>query len=352
MAAVAVAMALSPGRQTLERLLDGERLTAVDLDTLIKTQPQEDESLDYKNGLLTKDRDEARKIVRRWVSGFANATGGVLVLGVSEAKPRTVTGCTRIGGQPLDEWAARVLQDMAGYFSPQPQIQVIAHSAGEVLVIGVARAPGLVQCVESRELKYYFRIGESTVEATDYLIADLVLGRRNHPYFDVSCTRLDLLPTQIRPMTSGAVYHGLEVRIEVRLDNESLVTAKRIQVGIVGWSIERDEPRVSRQLKGYVDAEVAPNLQLADAPPWRLYAGPPEVPAEARALSYVGATVGRLTVPHLAAKLTCGLFVLPEGHPPSWFTAEIEIPAEPSTTGKVQIQPTQRATLRWSRTGS
>ena len=53
-----------------------------------------------------------------------------------------------------------------------------------MLAITVVRAPSLVPCVESRALKYFFRIGDSTLEIPQYLIADLVLGRRQHPLLD------------------------------------------------------------------------------------------------------------------------------------------------------------------------
>jgi hypothetical protein len=102
--------------------------------------------------------------IRRYISGFANSDGGVLIIGVDEQQPRQIARCEeRPGGYPLDAWASRCLSGMAGYFSPLPRYQTIRHPQGPVLAIAVARAPSLVPCVESGALRYFFRIGESTL---------------------------------------------------------------------------------------------------------------------------------------------------------------------------------------------
>jgi hypothetical protein len=76
----------------------------------------------------------------------------------------------------LNDWASRCLQDLVAYFSPQPRFQVIDHLKGPVLTIATARAPSLVPCVESKELKYFFRIGDSTLRTPEYLIADEIMS--------------------------------------------------------------------------------------------------------------------------------------------------------------------------------
>jgi len=59
-------------------------------------------------------RREGSQIIRKWISGFANSDGGILIVGVNEPadknEPRKITACeARIGGQTPEEWATRCL---------------------------------------------------------------------------------------------------------------------------------------------------------------------------------------------------------------------------------------------------
>src|SRR5262245_57950420 len=100
-------------------------------------------------------RQEGRRTIRKYISGFANGDGGVLIIGLNDDKPRSVAPCEpNIGDQPLHEWALRCLRDMTGYFSPLPRCHVIEHSKGPVLAIAIPRAPTLVPCVDEGEVKY------------------------------------------------------------------------------------------------------------------------------------------------------------------------------------------------------
>jgi hypothetical protein len=180
--------ALRP-KELLDYLLEPNILTPNQLDEFIQANEEEGQYFDYKNGSITsrQAREQGRQIIRRYMSGFANSDGGVLIIGVDEQRPRQIARCEeRPGGYPLDAWAPRCLDNMGGFFSPLPRYQIIPHPQGSVLAIAVARAPSLVPCIEQGAQKYFFRIGESTLAIPDYLIADLVLGRRQHPRLDVS----------------------------------------------------------------------------------------------------------------------------------------------------------------------
>jgi predicted HTH transcriptional regulator len=159
-------------KELLWYLLKGNTLTPDNLDQFIREHPHEDQDFDYKDGKIAtrQERQKGSQIIRAYVSGFANSEGGVLIIGVGDDPPRMIRACASdIGGQPLTEWASRCLQGMAGYFSPQPRFQVIHHPHnGPVLSIAVARAPSLVPCVEAGVLKYFFRIGDSTLPIPDY----------------------------------------------------------------------------------------------------------------------------------------------------------------------------------------
>lgn len=344
-------MPLSRSVELLEDLLADKQLSAPELDDLLAAQQREDQYLDYKDGRLTDDKEQARRVVREWVSGFANADGGALVLGVSEpkgdGKPRTVTGCTRIGGQHLAEWATRVLSDMAGYFSPQPRVQVVELPSGEVLIIAVARAPQLVPCVESRALKYFLRIGESTVEVPSFLLADLVLGRRNHPIFRASGPRIDMSHSRLEPPTGGEVHRGYSLILDLEVENDSLVAARNVRAGLLSWSMEQKASRVNERLMQYVVSE-APALSLRDAPPWQMVCRMSPVDVFP-ALSAHSIRFDALTVPaYPSADIEWALFVLPEGHPPSWFQVTVALRGAGATPDMAQVEPITRPSVRWA----
>jgi hypothetical protein len=108
-------------------------------------------------------------------------------------KPRGVDGVVAPGKSSVEEWATRILGDLAGWFSPPPSISRVDHANGTVLVIAVARAPQLIPYVESGEVCYSIRINDSTCNIPPFLISDLVLGRRSHP---VSRNRIPSAPSR------------------------------------------------------------------------------------------------------------------------------------------------------------
>ncbi len=83
--------------ELLESLTAGERMSRYELDELVKESTPEDLFLEYKHGRLLEKR-EAAQTLRKYLSGFANSAGGILIIGVDEAT-WTVTGCQAPGGQ-------------------------------------------------------------------------------------------------------------------------------------------------------------------------------------------------------------------------------------------------------------
>jgi hypothetical protein len=103
-----------------------------------------------------------------------------------------------------------------------------------VLAIAVARAPSLVPCVESREIKYFFRIGDSTLRVPEYLIADLVLGRRQHPFIDLHVRGVIEGTEQIKEADGRRnLTTARSVMFSFVVENLSLVTAEDVKVGAV-----------------------------------------------------------------------------------------------------------------------
>ena len=251
-------------REVLDYLLEGNTFSPNQLDDLIRDQPKEDQYLDYKDGRLTtsKKRKGGRETIRHWTNGFANSDGGLLVVGVSEEQPRTISACDpTIANEPLDKWAEGLLHDMTPYMSPLPRIQVVCHPQGPVLLIAVARAPQLVPCVEARQLKYFLRLNQSTLEAPPYLLSDLVLGRRQHPLLDVRLKGIEWQGDQYAPSE-------LRAMCTFTIENMSLVDANNVRLGIISWSSTRKRDRgstyINRYLRSHINEGQSPDRYPTD----------------------------------------------------------------------------------------
>jgi hypothetical protein len=76
-----------------------------------------------------------------------------------------VIGCHAPGGGSLTNWASRSLTPIAGYLSPPPVLYEVPSPDGPMLVVAVARAPGLVPCFDrgDRRLLYHLRLDDQTL---------------------------------------------------------------------------------------------------------------------------------------------------------------------------------------------
>jgi hypothetical protein len=221
-------------RELLDRLLAGHQMTPGELDTLLNEQVGEDLYLEYKHGDWLGDKNQAPRAIRRYLSGFANSAGGVLIVGVNE-RTWEVTGCSAPGGGDLAEWAARCVNPIAPHFSVPPRFQVVVHPAGNVLLVSADRSLGLVHCIEPRsEPVYYFRLHDQTLKAPEYLISDLVLGRRQHPYLHITRCQLESF-SQTVP-TKPYYEADLTFQPSFTIDNEGLGWADDVRLGTISWN--------------------------------------------------------------------------------------------------------------------
>lgn len=222
-----------------------------EIDELLTNHVSEDLWLEYKRGRwLTDTNAKRQRKLRRYVAGFANADGGAILVGVAGGeepeqltdKQWAVDGCPP-GPQPWDEWASNSLSSLSGYLSRQPRIYTVQHAGGTVLVVVVRRSNGLVPCVEDGRPVYYMRIGHQTLPLDPSLYADLVLGRRQAPNFEV-----ELLKPTIEP-GPPALESTLGLRVNFIVRNESLVWVPDLQVGIIG-NADRADPATMRCTDG------------------------------------------------------------------------------------------------------
>ncbi len=193
----------------LEKFLQGGEITEADLDELRSLKVLEDQRLEYKEAAWAPE-DDRRDLgvghprsltgrIAKYVSGFANGIGGVLVLGIKEERAEDNDGRKFVKRLHLDALGEACSRDsivdavraglarLAGQLPRSARFQVVPampSDEGEdrfYLVVGTGRAQRMVPCVEKEQFVYYFRLHDSTVHAPDYLVSDLFLGHRQHP---------------------------------------------------------------------------------------------------------------------------------------------------------------------------
>jgi hypothetical protein len=337
-------------RKLLGKMLEGEELEESDIRELAGTS-EETLYVDFKDGAELNDLPKARRTVRQYVSGFANADGGLLVIGVRDGDPgkRTFTATQRPGGRPLSEWARNTLASLAGYLLPAPRIQVVVVEEVEVLLIGVARAPSLVPCVEDGDLRYYLRLADSTLSIPPYLISDLILGRREHPRLVIG-----VLENGTGAANGSVVHFGFVV------ENESMVPANDVVVGVICWGHPKRDSgstarSVPRALLSFIDG-VAPVDKLNGQAPILVHA---TTRASGRPIDLGGFEIGRafgigdFLVPRAPTDVPVrsALYVIANGHPPEWYQFDWLLPASASTISVARVERVghRRPVVAWNR---
>jgi hypothetical protein len=234
----------------LERLMADEEISPEELGELLLSA-SEDVYLDFKHGDVLNDKRKASATVRKYVSGFANSAGGILIIGV-ENKTWNVTGCRTPGGGDLKEWAARCLNPIAAYFSPSPRFQVVNHPDGDVLIISTSQVYNLVPCLESGEIVYYLRFHDETLKAPEYLISSLLLGKRQRPFLGITDFSLSSFNQQFSRQPPQGGERKISFSLNLRLENQSLLWADGARAGIIYLASERAES-FSNHLLSYIE---------------------------------------------------------------------------------------------------
>lgn len=221
--------------QWMQELLAGEAPTLKRLKELLKV-PNESLHLEYKATSVDDDpnhpgeRAKLEPVLRRYVAGFANGAGGVLVCGVKERRSEAgkVVGYepdpfTELNRTQIDS----VLQQALVRLHPYLPRGAVRHAyvkglpkGQEILVVVVERVEDLVPVVENQQTVHYLRIGDCTARAPAYLSEDLVLGRRRRPRVK--------LEARIEPNENSNL-----VKLWVRFVNVGLPWATSPVVGLV-----------------------------------------------------------------------------------------------------------------------
>lgn len=334
---------MTTSREFLELAMSGEEITPVHLDSLVAERVREDEYIEYKSGaIFQKSNKDLSRMIRQYMSGFANSDGGVLIIGVEEDKQKTrlgafesrptkVDGCNdrRISGD-LASWAAECVKDIGARFSPLPRFRVVAHPVGEVLVCAVWRSYNLVPVYEDGREVHYLRIGEHMQAASDFLVADLRLGRRARPSLEVrnayvrNLSRVTMQPDRMQIF--------LQFDLVAEVENTGLVWAEGSRYGVVVVGSAEwvgSPPKIPISLNEYIDLQA---VQLQVGAVWR--DGRPFVFRGARSLEKPFDTAvieHTLQVPLVhygkvhSYVWRAGMFLLARDCPPVWYQIDLRI---------------------------
>jgi len=230
--------------ELLEACLEAEfEVTVEDILNMLKAKTKEDLHLDWKGGALFDNPKHAARKIRESVTGFANADGGVLVLGVnggdagSGEEAFTLRPCPpragRKGKTPALAWLEQVLAPFTHYFSfmvrylrieNEEQEEAAGEEPGLIMFVAVRRSPTLVAAVHS---KFFLRQHDCTREIEPFLLADLMLGRRQQPNFRA---RIHGRP---RKEYQAALVPHTVIKFNVVLEPNSLAWAEEVTWGYV-----------------------------------------------------------------------------------------------------------------------
>ena len=181
--------------------------TEADIQALLDEEEPETLHLDYKEVVANPTRPQRRELERllaKALSAFANADGGVIILGVKDA-PRELSPIADL--VVMDLWVNEQISRLVSFPIPGVLTEKIPAAANDgtgylkVLVPASDMAPHRSQ----KNHRYYFRTGDSTLPMEHYQVAD-AFGRRHRPILKL-LVRLenDILPG--RPGHRALVAH-------------------------------------------------------------------------------------------------------------------------------------------------
>lgn len=246
-------------REIFEECLSTGKLDPDVVGLFVRAQVPEDLHLDYKGGQLVSEKNTAK--LRSAVAGFANGEGGLLLLGVngSDVTPTErrwqVDGCDElVGNQPLTDWIATSLRELAPYLHPYPKVGTTRVGGRLVAFVATSRSGTLVPVVESgKGLVHYLRFFGTTQPAPPYLLADLLLGRRQRPVFVPTSPFPVSAPTPQQPVGPTARQAGGTLTFSLNLRNASFIWASNPTAGVIGASIVGRRESVPPELMASVD---------------------------------------------------------------------------------------------------
>jgi hypothetical protein len=215
--------------ELLDSMLSGGKADPAIISGLVGEKVPEGLYVEYKRGRwLDSDRTQD---LRTYVSGFANAEGGLLIIGIVGGEDvqgsdkwsiEAPTCPDKAGWTP---WLSRVLSVVSA--KTRVEWQIVEVDQKDVVVIAANRAQELIRVFEKRNAICYLRIGDSTVPIDETLYADLALGRRAKP--DLAMEELDVVGTNDS--------RGFFLAVSLSVHNQGLLWVPAVSVAWCGYSV-------------------------------------------------------------------------------------------------------------------
>ena len=183
-------MALPVASPNLETIFT--TLTVTDVLAFVTNQRGEDLTLDFKLVPATFDRDE-RKILAIAISGFANASGGLVVWGVDARRGADDVDCAQ-QTRPLADatlFMSRLTEFAGGATSPPvPGVRhrLVEGVGGPFAVTYVPDSDGGPYMAKHGEDRYYQRSSDRFLKMEHFAVADM-FGRRRRPRLVLALNR-------------------------------------------------------------------------------------------------------------------------------------------------------------------
>lgn len=172
----------------------------------ITSNREEGQWHDYKDARLLTEKDAAAKI-RDEYAAFANADGGVLFFGVEDGTLDLQNIEQAKGVLTPAAYITRALQPLTPYLTAPPLLVPVSIGPNQLYLLAAPRNDNLIPSSTGMSLMYRLRIGESSVPCPEYLVTDLLQGRRNRPIVHVEFRR------KANPREPGDGLPAIEVLI-------------------------------------------------------------------------------------------------------------------------------------------
>lgn len=182
--------------------------------------------------------------MRRDLVAFANSAGGVLVLGVAERgdqKELLLEGVPPSAGDAAS-WVVGAMQAIAHALPHPPVARTVACGEHLLWLIAIQRSQGPLVPISSPSEKWVYpiRTEAGTIDAPDYLVSDLLVGRRAQPTFEITS-----IAVCRKDFARNSIAEIVSVVLELQVDNASMVYAEGVILSFVSLHLEL-EPDTSR----------------------------------------------------------------------------------------------------------
>lgn len=221
--------------------------TASQLQQILEDRAQEGLYLEFKRGAALGSSNASRQELVKDCTGFANASGGAILYGISEEEVEDVPVAASLSPVPAQgvggDWITNVLRSNTSPSLSRFEITELPVTGGRVVVIEIEASSTAHQNLLDR--KYYQRAGRTTEPMIDFQIRD-VMNRRLRPEIRVDHRLVNI--------ESNGELHRKELAVSIT--NIGQVTLEKWQFEIdIPSEVIRDTrtPEAKPLLKALVD---------------------------------------------------------------------------------------------------